>query len=298
MRRSKIAGIALIQVLIISIILAMLGIYISQTVRSQVKVASVVKSAQQYTLDIESAEAELFHKLLTEPTSTFANRNSEIKGWNLHNKPFLLNDKIQVQIQDISGLISLNHINRRLAQNLFYQLGLPDEKVRTFLDALADWKDRDDLKHLNGAESDEYLKSIGHGVRNSYLQSFAEIKLIKQGNMLSLRDWRRYFSLALISSFNPLNAPNEILKVFIEDEQAYNEVIKLRAEQQLNGLTFFQATGIDEDDFISFRTGRLFKVTLSTLSEDSYINKSFVVELKSNSIKRPVTVFEVTWNNT
>ena len=293
----KVKGIALIQVLIISIILGMLGIYISQTVRSQVQTASVIKQSQQSIIDIESAEAELLHLLTTE--SKYRSKSSEtITGqWNFHGQPFELNDTVTAEIQDISGLLSINHINRRLAANLFYQLGKEDQQVRLFLDSLADWKDKDDLKHLNGAESSYYIKTLGYGPRNSYLQSFAEISHIREGDMLTLSQWQQYFSLALISSFNPLNAPEKLLKAFINDEQASQEVLTLRQNNQLNGVAFFQATGIDEDDFISFIAGRIFKVSLSTKSTDNNMNKSFIVEIRANSIKRPVLMTNITWNN-
>lgn len=293
----KVKGIALIQVLIISIILGMLGIYISQTVRSQVQTASVIKQSQQSIIDIESAEAELLHLLTTE--SKYRSKSSEtITGqWNFHGQPFELNDTVTAEIQDISGLLSINHINRRLAANLFYQLGKEDQQVRVFLDSLADWKDKDDLKHLNGAESAYYSKTLGYGPRNSYLQSFIEITHIREGDMLTLSQWQQYFSLALISSFNPLNAPEKLLKVFVNDEQAVQEVLTLRQNNQLNGLTFLQATGIEDDDFISFITGRIFKVSLSSKSSDNNINKSFTVEIRANSTKRPVLMTNITWNN-
>ena len=56
-------GIALIQVLIISIILTMLGIYINQTVRSQITVVSLMKGSFELKLALENAEAELLHVL-------------------------------------------------------------------------------------------------------------------------------------------------------------------------------------------------------------------------------------------
>lgn len=293
----KAKGIALIQVLIISIILGMLGIYISQTVRSQVQTASIIKQSQQTIVAIESAEAELLHLLTTEAKYRSKTSDTITGRWNFHGQPFELNDAVIAKVQDISGLLSINHINRRLAANLFYQLGKEDQQVRVFLDSLADWKDKDDLKHLNGAESSYYSKTLGYGPRNSYLQSFAEISHIREGDMLTLSQWQQYFSLALISSFNPLNAPEKLLKAFINDEQASQEVLMLRQNNQLNGVAFFQATGIDEDDFISFIAGRIFKVSLSTKSTDNNMNKSFIVEIRANSIKRPVLMTNITWNH-
>ena len=251
-------GIALIQVLIISIILTMLGIYISQTVRSQVQSASVMKQSQQAIANLESAEAELLHYLATESRYPSKTADGIKSRWNFYGKPFALNEHVNVTIQDVSSLLSINHTNRKLAENLFYRLGKENGAVRIFLDSLADWKDKDDLTHLNGAESSYYEKKIEGGPRNSYLQSFTEISHIRNGNILNLNEWKQFFSLSLGTSFNPLNAPEHLLRAYLNDEQAFFQVLELRKNKQLNGYTFYQATGIDEDDFISFRTGRVF----------------------------------------
>ena len=297
MRKINQKGIALIQVLIISIILAMLGIYISQTVRSQVQSTSVMKQSQQAIADLESAEAELLHYLATE--SRYPSKTSEgIKSrWNFYGKPFALNEHVNVTIQDVSSLLSINHINRRLAENLFSRLGKENGAVRIFLDSLADWKDKDDLTHLNGAESSYYENTLGYGPRNSYLQSFAEIGHIKQGNLLTRHEWKQYFSLSLGTSFNPLNAPEHLLSAYLDDAQAFQQVIELRENKALNGFSFFQATGIDEDDFISFRTGRVFSITLETAGNENNLNKSMMVEVRANSKKRPILMTNITWNN-
>lgn len=289
-------GIALIQVLIISIVLAILGIYISQTVQSQVSTAAVIKSSHEQVLAIESAQAELLHLMLTENLAKNSNLESVTKRWNFFGKPYLFNEEIAVAVQDTSSLLSLNFTNKTLARNLLFRLGKPDEQIRVFLDSLADWKDNDDLKHLNGAESQYYMSTLGYGPRNSYLQSMSEVMHIKQGNILSLEEWERYFSLSYTSIFNPLNAPEQILGAFVNDDEVVNEVLQLRQNEQLNGLRFYQLTGIDEDDFISFRTGRIFRVRISSTKQGSQINKEFILELNKNSSKRAVSMSNVVWN--
>ncbi|WP_448213063.1 general secretion pathway protein GspK [Colwellia sp. MEBiC06753] len=306
-------GIALIQVLIISIILSMLAIYISQTVRTQVGAAGLTQDYHYSVIAIESAESELLHYLLTEEHYKIAlnnqyreqqssndqdNTQSNIRErWNFYGQAFELTPQVNASIQDITGLLSLNHLNRRVAERLFEELGKDDESIRIFLDSLADWKDKDDLKHLNGAESQYYAKTLGYGPRNGYLQSFDEIAHIRGGEILTIDQFKRYFSLSLISSFNPLNAPDLLLKSFINDDLNYEQTTNRREQADLNGLSFFQVTGIDEDDFISFRTGRIFSVVLSTATTSNNLQKSFIVEIRPNSQKRPVIISETLWNN-
>lgn len=298
MIRSRELGVALVQVLIISIILSMLAIYVSQTLKSQIGIASRIKSYHEEVLQIESTEAEILHALLTEKHYYSIKGDNKITSqWNFYGKPFQINDNVAIKIQDLSSLISLNYFNRALSQRLFIRLGKDDKDIRSFIDSLADWKDKDDLKHINGAESNYYEGTIGYGPRNSYLQSIEEVLLIKNGDLLSIKEWTQYFSLAFVSGFNPLNSPKDLMSAFIDNEQIAEDILRLRDENRLSGLSFYQATGIDEDDFISFRTGSIFRVSLFSLRDGSHISKSFKVEVRARSSLSPIQISEVVWNS-
>lgn len=313
--KKNIKGIALIQVLIISIILTMLGIYINQTVRSQVGVVFVMKDAFDLRLELENAEARILHGLLTNKLypkkesdfSVNGANGSDIeltKQWNFYSKPFILpnygNDNnptsVKITLQDLSGLIGLNIISNTLATHFFEDLGYTGHEVRTFLDSLADWKDKDDLKRLNGAESDYYSKLNQLGPRNSYLQSIDEVLHIKSGNLLTQDQWHRYFTTQIIPDFNPFNAPEPILKAFLKNDSAFESVIELRNEGNLTAFTFFQATAIEQDEYISFATSRYLKVTIEVSRQNNKLSKQFIVNLRPRMSDRPVTISQITWN--
>lgn len=295
---NKQKGIALVQVLIISIILTMLGIYIIQTVRMQVGMVRLMQKSFQVNLIAESVEAELLHTLLT--NKRYLNKDSEnpiVLNWNFYGKPFIYNTDTQIAIQDMTSLLSLNHLNKKLVSRLFEQLGYQEKDSRFFFDALLDWKDKDDLKRLNGAENDYYRSVNIKGPRNGYLQSMNEVLNIKNNNVLTKNQWSKFFSIALISEFNPLNAPEDILKVFINDDQAFSEVIKQREQGILSGFSFSQATGIDTDEGITFNTGRILKVKILTKKQNSQFSKNFIVDLRPNAPLRAITISNVTWEN-
>jgi len=290
-------GIALIQVLIISIILTMLGIYINQTVRSQIGVVTLMKNNFNLNLQLENAEAELLHALLTnKPYKLIDSDNSLVKKWNFYGEPFLLNENTTVKIQDLSGLFSLNIIDDTLVRNFFEQQGFSAHEIRTFLDSLADWKDKDDLKHLNGAESDYYRYIKKSSPRNAYLQTITEVENIKQGSLLTSVQWQRYFTTEVVAGFNPLNAPNVILKSFLNDDIAYEEIIQQRRAGTLTAFSFYQATAIEQDEYISFATGRQLKITLLVKGQKSKLSKKFIVDLRPSSLSRPITINQLTWN--
>ncbi|MDO6444334.1 type II secretion system protein GspK [Colwellia sp. 1_MG-2023] len=294
---NKQKGIALIQVLIIAIILSMLGIFINQSVRNQVKVAQLIQNNQKLDLILESVEAELLHTLLTHKRyKNIESDNELVKKWNFHGETFKLNEQVSITLQDLNGLLSLNYMNNKLSTRLFELLGNKDDSVRTFLDSLKDWKDKDDLKHLNGAESDYYNKLNLPEPRNSYLQSMDEVNNIKEAKVLSKEQWNKYYSLELLSQFNPLNSPLKLLEAFVNNELAFSQLKTLREENQLNAHSFYRITGIDAGDNITLSTGRVIRVKILIESESNQLNKNFQVILRPNANKRPITLSNIEWN--
>jgi len=294
----KQSGIALVQVLIISIILMMLAIYIIQTARMQIKTTHLMQKSFQVNLAGESAEAELLHTLLT--NKRYQNKNSDnklVQNWNFYGQPFSYDENTEITIQDVSSLLSLNNTNKILSTRLFEQLGYQEKDSRTFFDSLSDWKDKDDLKRLNGAEKDYYHSANIQGPRNGYLQSMNEVLNIKGSDILTTEEWHNYFTIELTSEFNPLNAPDDILKAFLNDEQAFIDVINLRDQGVLSTYNFYQATGIDSDERITFNTGRILQIKIITYKQNSQFIKSFIVDLRPNSYMRTVTISNVRWDN-
>ncbi len=290
-------GIALIQALIISIILTMLGIYINQTVRSQIGTVSLMKDSFDLGLQLENAEAELLHKLLTQ--KLYRKNESDdaiVQQWNFYGKPFKLNENTTVMIQDLSGVLGLNILDNTIASKFFEQQGGSDHEIRTLLDSLADWKDKDDLKRLNGAEGHYYSQIKKPGPRNAYLQTVEEVESVKQGLLLTSEQWKRYFTTEIIVGFNPLNAPNAILKAFLSNNSFYEEVLRQREAGTLTGHSFYQVTAIEDNDFISFLTGGVLKISLLVKGQNNKLSKEFIVDLRPSSLTRPITIRQLTWN--
>ncbi len=290
-------GIALVQVLIITIVLTMLGLFISQSIRSQVNLSFDMQAAVKLEVDIETAQARLLHALLT--NTRYMNQTGEnklVKVWNFYNKPFSLGPNVTVKIQDLKGLLNVNMMSKELATQVFAQLGLEGHPVRTFLDSLSDWIDADDFKFLNGAEKSYYRSKQLPGPRNGYLQSLNEVLAVKMGNILPIEVWQLYFTEKPIGGFNPLTAPNLILAALIQDEAITQEVIRLRDANQLTYFKFYQLTRIDGGEYYNFATGHKLRVELVAKSGNTQVKKHLVVEVNPYDNKRSVIITDVMWN--
>ncbi len=88
-----------------------------------------------------------------------------------------------VRLSDESGKISLNGLTDAsgvILKNLLINQGTSAEQAGTIVDSILDWKDGDDLHHLNGAESDYYLSlAKPYRARNADFETIEELILVK-----------------------------------------------------------------------------------------------------------------------
>ena len=85
------------------------------------------------------------------------------------------------RITDEAARLNINTIPPARFDRLLAILGLPREQREIINDSLQDWRDRDELRRLNGAESeDTYLRlPLPYRSRNGNLQDVAELRQIR-----------------------------------------------------------------------------------------------------------------------
>ena len=80
------------------------------------------------------------------------------------------------RISDEEARINVNTAGPDRLERLLATAGLDKQTRDTIIDSLQDWKDADDLRRINGAESEEYLKQpVPYRARNGALQDAAEL---------------------------------------------------------------------------------------------------------------------------
>ncbi|MBE3672533.1 general secretion pathway protein GspK [Pseudoalteromonas distincta] len=291
-------GIALIQVLIITFVLSLLGLYINQSVGEQVKITTSIQNKFLMRLELEKTEADLLQALLS--NNKYPNKsadNSITSKWNFYGKEFQLNDNAYVTLTDLSSLMGLNISDATLLKNVLLQIGVDDVSAREFVDSLADWKDKNDLSRLNGAESAYYKQhKKSYVARNGFLQDPSEVALIRGGEQITPKLLNQYFTTEIVAGFNPLNAPQKILNAFINDENNIQKILQLREQGALNSYAFYKLTGVEADEYITFATGSKIKVQLRVIYNGAQLTKTYTLDATPQSYTKPMVFSHISWN--
>ncbi|RXF02889.1 type II secretion system protein GspK [Pseudoalteromonas sp. PS5] len=292
---NKQRGIALVQVLIISGVLMLLGIFIQQTLRQQAQVVAIGNDKVMLRLALEDAQAQVVTALLSHNRYQEPNaQNMVVKSWNFYGQPFIVGD-VTVKLQDISGLLNIN-TGSRIMLTRYFEKHLDEPSLTDHLvDSIADWKDADNLKHLNGAEKADYKNGITP--RNDYLQSIDELKTIMEHLKLGFNHAQSVQSLsfARISGFNPLNAPVDVLETLLQNDDQIQQVIQARDQGQLTGLRFYQITGIDYDEYVTFGTSQHIRLELSATKNGVRVTKKLSLKVNPRALEKSLTISNIVW---
>lgn len=143
-------GIALIIVLWLIVLLGAVAAGHVSNVHSEIRLAMLyVQSAKARAL----AEAGIQHAILSLLQGGKGNQlpvNGAVQR-------FAFGDgEVKVAIRDATGLVDLNLANASLLEVLFSITEQDPQQQVKLVNALLDWRDTDDLSHLNGAEDDDY----------------------------------------------------------------------------------------------------------------------------------------------
>jgi general secretion pathway protein K len=87
--------------------------------------------------------------------------------------------RVSVEITDESGKIDLNTADPIMLTSLFVSVGVDLNRAQALADAIADWRDPDDVPHEQGAEANEYKAAgLSYGPRNAPFQTVSEVQQV------------------------------------------------------------------------------------------------------------------------
>lgn len=236
MQSRRQGGFVLVLVLVLVVVLTLLAGAVAVVSTQAVDEAQADEEAFQATLDAVATRDVLLFMLGTQPmtiaglstgpyTSPVSGtadsdglagmpRGDEIR---LDGRHYTGAGNTMFSIQDDRGLVSLNWAGTLVQNALLESYGVPAEVRADYQAILEDYQDEDDLKHLNGAESDEYARAGLPGPANHPLATPIELrKVLKWRDLIadtSDLDLLSRLTVARVPDLNINSAPASILQL-------------------------------------------------------------------------------------
>ncbi len=168
-------GIALVIVLWMLALLSIIALAYSGMTRSESQLTgNVARSAKARAV----AEAGLWtavHDLLRPPNERRFSPDGVVVNLLMDN-----DQEVLISIQDESGKVDLNKASQELLLGLIKSTGLDYEQSLHLVEAILDWRDKDNLQRVNGAETAEYAANdLPYGAKNGTFNSVEELMLIR-----------------------------------------------------------------------------------------------------------------------
>lgn len=150
-----------------------------------------------------------------------------------------VDSKVRVQLVSETGKVDLNSADQTLLQGLMAYAPVEEALQTKLANAIIDWRDADDLVHLEGAEKEEYKDAgLSYRPRNKPFQSIEELQLVLGMNE-QLFTWLE--NRVTVYSGQPTvdltQATKEVLQVLPDmDAELIDGYIAARRESAISGL--------------------------------------------------------------
>ncbi len=153
MRRGDERGIALVAVLWVVAILGLIAAVFMREARTEIALTRNLA---------EEAKAEALAEAGVSRAMLALLGLDETMPWQVDGTPFAFEyggGTVQLSMQDEGGKIDLNRARDAVLQGLFTSVEVAPEAAQHLVDAIADFRDADSLRHANGAEDADYAKA-------------------------------------------------------------------------------------------------------------------------------------------
>ena len=167
------SGLALVLVLwVLSLLTIMAGSF-ALSMRREASIVAGIKNNAQAMAVAESGIAMAEMMLLN---------TDQNKRWRADGSIYEIRSadaKVRVRLLSETGKIDINKADQTLLQGLMASAPVDEEQQTRLVSAILDWRDKDDLVHIDGAEKKEYKDAeLSYQPRNKPFQTIEELQLV------------------------------------------------------------------------------------------------------------------------
>ena len=166
-------GIALVVVLWLLVLLTVIAASHARIIRTETRLASNQVEASKARSLAEAGAHHAIMELLVRDAMQRWPVNGSV------NRIRYEDGSVAIAIRDARGLIDINNAQAALLDAVLAGMGMEEASRMALVDATLDWRDKDKLKHLNGAEDDDYRRAgLRWAARDGPFSSIEEFRYV------------------------------------------------------------------------------------------------------------------------
>ncbi|RLA20319.1 MAG: general secretion pathway protein GspK [Gammaproteobacteria bacterium] len=225
-------GLALIVVLWVVTLLTIMASSFALTIQRETMISASLKEKAQASALAEAGINYAVLMLLSKDEEQRWQANSSLYEIKIAGK------RIRMLIADESGKISINKASKEQLQQLFDSLAVEETLSDSISDAILDWRDKNDLHRINGAEQPQYEEAgLNYSPRNDLFESVEELQMVMGMTAEIYRQIEAMISIYTKSkNINPVTATREVLLTLPDiNADMVDEYLLQRVESERNG---------------------------------------------------------------
>ena len=173
MNETKEKGLVLVTALWLLLFMSMIASALAWSNRETIRGMAAIKGGVQARYLAEGALQLVYINLLNGRSSERLLADGQVIELKLPG------GNVGLKITDENGKVDINGADRALLVRLLYSLDVDSNKADALADAIIDYRDKDDFRHLNGAEDSDYeAAGLAWGAKNALFSSTGELRRV------------------------------------------------------------------------------------------------------------------------
>jgi len=226
LKAAKQSGVALLQVLLISLVISLLAIRFTQTARDQITIAEQFNGRVQAQFTAYSAKSAAIFAALSDRITpvTVTGQGSDLvlqikNNLGRHGDPVTFDNGVTIALQDLNGLLPQRYPYHPLWPKALVGLGLTEQQAKQRLGIWSDFQDADIDAWIPG-EKEPLTLPAGQAYLNGFAQTDLPLRWVFADQpeltktLLSISDINTPYAL------NMGNAPRPLLQALFSDTSA------------------------------------------------------------------------------
>ncbi len=279
-------GVALIQVLLLSLILSVLFVSIVAAVKSDLADASKIQQRSDALVAMHSLESETLFALLTHDRVMNTRSELDLPGrWNFWGDP-LLTEHGEVRLYDTAGLFSL-YSDAQMRYLLGLHLQNPDEINKLAMQISALTKP----KAVIPAQMMQYVKTSPEPeIRFSSMQLIDELRFVPGLEPQLYTAIAPFVTTYPLKSVNPAVMPAALMAMYVS-EPTLSLILTQRSQGKLTSADFMSLSGLQFENGFNAVPSNVLQLRFTATAIGVKLHRDFVVILTPHETT-PFTFWE------